>query len=269
MILFRWRCFRSLICLSAVIVPVLLQAQRGTSGYVAQLHAGQRDLDAHRYTSAISHFRNAISWNASGVEAHLGLGQVYLNLGKEQKAVEQFTLSLRLNPHASAAERGIHLVRTPGQEQLAFQELELEAGRNPDNADLLTTYAEELLERSRLEEAKALANRALKLDPNQSHAYGVLGQIAILESDFKTARKLLQLAVAGDGSDDDALTALGDLEFLDEKSMEAAALYRRVVKLNPDDPEIHEKLAKALSSSGDKSGANKETLIAEKLRKGN
>ena len=239
--------------------------QRGTAGYTAQVNAGQRALAAKKFREATEHFQYALRFNEGGVDAHNGLGEVYLRLGKKQRALEQFAEVLRISPHSSEAERGIHEARTEGQEEHAFELLEASAGREEKNADLQTTFAEELIERGGYEEAKVRAQRALGLDPHQWHAYCALGRIAAHDGDVNTAMKDLQIAIAHDYTDDDALETLGNLEMKAHHFEQAARWFRRLTQILPDDAEAHQLLALALEGTGDKSGAAKERATASAI----
>jgi Tfp pilus assembly protein PilF len=245
-------CFFAVFCCSAA-------GQRGSAGYVPQINAGDRALAAHKYASAAYAYRYALEWNPDGVEAHVGLGNVYLKTGKKDRARDQFAEALRIKPHSSEAERGIHDARTPGQEEAAFQVLEKEAQSEPNNADVQTTYAEELIERDRLLEGKERATAALKLNSHMWHAYCALGRIAAKEGDDKTATDDLEIAVSHDDEDDDAIAALGELAMKNKQYVYAALWYRKLVKILPDERDGYQKLIGALD-------AGNQTAEADRVR---
>lgn len=169
---------------------------------------------------------------------------------------------LKISPHSADAERGIHEARTDSEEQEAFQELEQLIPREPKNADLHTTYAEELLERNRNDEAKDQATYSLKLDKQQWHAYGVLGQVAMSTGDSKTARANLEMAIRHDPTDDDSLVALADIEIHEKNLTAAVKLLRQLVKVAPEESMGHTKLADALDLSGNADEAKRERATA-------
>ena len=241
--------------------------QRGSAGYVPQVNEGERALANHEYIAAASHFRYALEWDSRGVAAHVGLGNVYLKTGRKQRALEEFAAALKTFAHSADAERGIHEARTDGQEQDSFQQLEAEVVREPNNADIHTTYAEELLERDRVGSAKEQAILALKMDPHQWHAFGVLGEIALREGDFATAQADLDTAVNHDGRDDDSLLALGDLESRQKNYPAAVKAFRQLAKLVPEDSEAHRRLGDALEKTGAADEAQKERAIASEIER--
>jgi Tfp pilus assembly protein PilF len=246
-------------------VAACVVAQRGTAGYIPQLNLGDRALAAQRYTAAAAYYRTALQWNPNGVGAHVGLGNVYLKTSHLERAREEFAAALKVSPHSADAERGIHEARTDGEEQEAFQELELLVPREPKNADIHTTYAEELLERDRAVEAKAQADLALKLDPHQWHAFGVLGQVAKKDGDLTKARLNLEMAIKHDDTDDDSLFALGEIEVQQKNYGPALKLFRQLVKVAPEESAGHLKLAEVLSHLGDARGASQERAVGESI----
>jgi Flp pilus assembly protein TadD len=240
-------------------------SQRGSQGYVPQVDQGERALDAHQYSAAASHFRYALLWDSKGTSAHVGLGEVYLKTGRKEKALQEFAAALAITPHSSAAERGIHDARTEGEEQVAFQDLEGAVQRDPHNPDLVTTYAEELIERGRLDEAKTEAGAALSMDPRQWHAYCALGRIAALKGNDDVARKDLGVAISHDDNDDDAIEALGNLEMKSGNVTGAVMLFRKLIKAVPDQSEGYTLLADALDKAGDATGAENARRKAKEI----
>jgi tetratricopeptide (TPR) repeat protein len=241
--------------------------QRGSAGYVPQINAGDKALAAHNYTAAAEAYRSALEWKPDGVEGRIGLGNVYLKLGKKDRAIDQFASALRIKPHSPEAERGIHDAKTLGQEEAAFEALEALAKAEPDNADLQTTVAEELIERDRLLEAKPHADAALKLNSHMWHAYCALGRIAAKEGDDKTATDDYEIAVSHDDKDDDAVAALGELAINQKQYVYAALWFRKLVKILPDEREGYQKLIEALDAGNQKAEATKVRAGLKKLQK--
>src|SRR5579871_3460204 len=134
--------FAGSLLLAAMYGSVPCGAQRGSAGYIPQLNQGREALKEKKWYSAATHFREALSWDRTGVDAHVGLGNAYLGAGEVKRALEEFKSALRLNPHSATAEFGIHQARSASEEEAAFEALEAQVKREPDNADVQTTYAE-------------------------------------------------------------------------------------------------------------------------------
>jgi Tfp pilus assembly protein PilF len=239
--------------------------QRGSSGYIPQLYRGQEALKAKKWSSAASYFRTALEWNRNGVEAHLGLANVYLHRGQMKRAIEEYNVVFRLNPHSAEAERGVHQARSAGEEDAAFLALQEQVKAEPNNADALTTYAEELVERNRLEEGQKEAELALRLEPGLGHAYCALGRIAAREGKDDEAQKDLLIATRRDSTDDDAFSTLGDLAMKAKDYKQAVTYYRRVVQIVPDETEGYQKLIAALTAAGDTRGADRAKTLLDRL----
>ena len=240
-------------------------AQRGSAGYLPQLYAGQRALGSKQWSAAASHFRQALMWDQKGAEAHIGLANVYLKQGKPDKALEEFTIGLRLKPHSAEAERGIHAARSPESEEAAFKSLEQQVQAEPNNADARTTYAEELLERKRFDEAKREAETALRLNPKAGHAYCALGRVQAAQGQIEDAKKNLAIAIKYDNSDDDAFNTLGDMAFEAKDFKTALKYYGRVVAILPLETEGHRELRETYRALGDDKGVAREQRILDSL----
>lgn len=249
----------------AALISGQCEAQRGSASYVSQLNRGREALSQKRWRSAESHFRYALVWASRGVEAYSGLGYVYLHIGEKQRAIDEFNAALKIKPHFADAERGIHQARSEGEEESAFHSLEEQVKQEPNNADLHATFAEELLERDRVDDAQREADMALKIVPNMGHAYCALGRVALKRNNVAEAQRLLEIALKRDSSDDDALTALGDLAMTQKDFQLATKRYKRVVEVVPEQIEGHTKLMGALTALGDERGVAKEKITLARL----
>jgi len=263
--LLRVAALRVVVCALCAGLGTAVLAQRGSQGYVPQVIRGREALADHKWLSASDHFRTALQWDSRGVDAHFGLGEAYLHTGQPQRAQEEFAAALRLRPHFSAAERGLHEARSPAEQERALQAIAEDVKNAPGSAEAHCSYAEALLDSRQIEAALAAAKRAIELDPKQGHAYCVLGRIAAKGGKEDEARTLLDKAVRLDGTDDDAISLLGDLAMRRKDYVGAARLYRRVVHMVPDDSVGHRKLAEALAAAGDTRGATRERQWLSRL----
>ena len=258
--------FALLFCLAGSI-PVAARASGNHNAFAGIMGAGRASLNQKKWNVAASYFREAIRWEGRNADAHAGLGTAYLHLAEAERAQDEFKAALRLNQHNAEAERGIHQLRKPEEEENAFKALEEQVKSEPGNADLLATYAEELVERSRYEEAQQQAQAALKLKPKLGHAYCALGRVAVHNGKDEEARNYLAIAIKSDKHDDDAFGALGDLDMKAKNYPAAIANYRRSAAIVPDERQWHEKLRDAFTASGDTQSAQQQDAILETLKK--
>ena len=255
----------SLSCCLTLLMCASAHADR--NAFPRLMYNGRTALARENWTAAASSFRGALSYDPRSADAHAALGTAYLHLVLIERAQDEYTAALRLNIHCAEAERGLHLLRTTDQEAAAFKALEEQVKREPNNADLHTSYAEELTERDRFDEAQKEAETALRLKPHLGHAYCALARVAIHKGNDVEARKDFTIAIQADKRDDDAVAGLGDLAMKEKDYKAAVALYRRAVTIVPDERQWHEKLRDALAAAGDSEGAAQENAILAKLSK--
>jgi tetratricopeptide (TPR) repeat protein len=220
---------------------------RSASAYVV---FGTRDENHGRWESARDNFRRAIGEDRSNAKAFSGLGRAYQHLGAIDRAHEAFAEELRIDPHLSEAENGLHDTMNEAGHEKWFAELVGRAAQSPDDADIQATYAEELLERGRTEVAVKAAQTALRLNPKMSHATCVLGRVALAAGHDDEAKRDLLAATHADRTDDDAWAALGDLEMKEKDYTAAIEAFRKAVKAAPEHAEYEEKLATAFDAAG-------------------
>ncbi len=258
--------FALLMC-AAGSVPAISHASTVHSAYASIMRAGYTSLAHKNWPAAASYFREAIRWDRRSADAHAGLGTAYLHLAEAMRAQDEFNAALRCNRHNAEAERGLHLLRSADEEENAFKALEEQVKAEPDNADLLATYAEELVERSRYEEARQQAEAALKIKPKMGHAYCALGRVAVHDGKDEDARKYLAIAIKTDRHDDDAFGALGDLDMRAKDYAAAIADYQRATAIVPEERQWHEKLRDASAAMGNTQEATRQQNIIDELSK--
>ena len=231
------------------------------------MRQGHEAMARKDWRAAASAFRGAVSYDPGSADARAALGMAYLHLSETGRARDEFAAALRHNRHCADAERGIHLLRTPEEEEKAFKELEAQARREVENASLLASYAEELIERSRYEEAAQAARAALKIKPKLGHAYCALGRVATHNGDDAEAEKDFALAIRADNRDDDAFGGLGDLLMKRKDYKKAIENYERAARIVPEERVWHEKLRDVYTAAGDILSADREAKIIEALTK--
>jgi len=132
----------------------------------------------------------------------------------------------------------------------------------PDDfeAQRMTGYA--MLRLSRVAEAKACFEAALRMEPNDVRALSGLGNVYDRLGQHEAARDCFARAVAVDPKQapshfnlGNALRNLGQLE-------EAEAAYRRAIALAPDQPDSHKNLGLVLFAQGDVPGTVRQFEIA-------
>ena len=256
-------------CLVAVVasavLPARIHAAPAANGYVRQLNQGMRGLQEGKWISAAYHFRLALEWDGKGVDARIGLGNVYLKMGKVTPALEEFNAALRLRQHCAEAKQGMEQARADEYGERAVLALAKQVKNEPGNAEAHAAYAVALIERIQTEPARSEAEVALKLNVKLGHAYYVLARIALTEDRVEEASTLIEKAIRLDDTDSDALALLGDLAMKKGDPIRAISFYRRLVRILRDESEGHRKLMEALEAAGDSHGAAREKQVLERV----
>ena len=170
-------------------------------------------------------------------QAHADLGAVYLQQGRLDVALEEFSLASKIEPSYAAAYNGLGLVQAAlGQDALAELNFKKAVQLEPLNSEARNNYGSFLCARNRLDESigqfmAALKNplyatpaiaytnaavcslrkndsvqaegyllRALQLDPSASVAAYQLATIQFKRKDALAAKKTLQVALSSKAS---------------------------------------------------------------------
>lgn len=127
---------------------------------------------------------------------HFNQGSIYLRMGKSDKALEEFSLSLSLKPDYPQVYRARGMVyRKLNSDDKALAEFEKALSLNPDYQDVQTNIVLVYLEQSRLIEARKLLK---EIQNKYSESYLSLfaeGRLLCLENQFEEAEKVLQKAI--------------------------------------------------------------------------
>jgi len=99
----------------------------------------------NRFAEAVPKFQEALNRNPDFLEAHLHLGDAYLQLKKPELAIAEYNEVLRVNPMHSGTHYGLALAyHNLGQQERAIKELRAVIEMDPNNAparDLLDRLA--------------------------------------------------------------------------------------------------------------------------------
>lgn len=128
-------------------------------------------------------------------------------------------------------------------------------------------FAYTLYEIKQFEEAKREIEQSIKLKPEQVKGYYLLGLIAMEEGDEKRAADLFSRVLARKPDHAEAHAELGAL-YLDRKRYPEAKRYlEKAIALSPNQLKAHHHLAQLYGRLNEKEAAEKESAVAEKLRR--
>ncbi|RME33276.1 MAG: tetratricopeptide repeat protein [Gammaproteobacteria bacterium] len=193
------------------------------------------ELQAGRLAQARNNLRRLLRHPALKDQAHLYLGQIAEQEGREKEALDHYLAVAEGPHHFDATMRAALLLGRLEEYERAWKLTQgLEPGNGEQRQALVRLRAELLVEQGRLEEAMELYDQALEqeVQPDLLYARAMLaekmGRLDILERDL---RALLEL----DPDNAQALNALGyTLADRTDRYEEAYELISRALELEPD-----------------------------------
>lgn len=167
--------------------------------------------------------------------AHYNLGNLYLNKGEFQKAIEAFRRSIRIKPwdfksHKSLGKALLGVGKIPE----AIKEFETAVSLQPSSAEvrneLGVAYGMADLNRSAVRELKF----AISLDPNSAQAHNNLASVYANLGQFRKALPECERALKLDPGLVEANFNLGVIYYHLEQTDRAKAQFEKVLKIKPD-----------------------------------
>jgi tetratricopeptide (TPR) repeat protein len=234
--------------------------------------SGERYFEKGKYREAVIQYRNATEVDGAFAAAHYKLAESYLKLQDWQRAYQELTRTLELQPdnykaHLEAA----NLLIAAGQAdqvKTAQDHVDVLMDKQPNDPDTHVAQASILEKEKRFNEALAEMQKAVALAPSRGDAYynlallqNEMNQPELAEANFKKAIDLkasganprlalaafyqsrrrfseaeqqVQLVMAADPKDVDARSAMAKLYISEGKGAEAESFLRQVKQDFPD-----------------------------------
>jgi len=193
-------------------------------------------LYEHRTADALIAVNEALKIAPNDSRAWVWKGNVDLHRHDYKTAMESYTHAVQLdkeNPDALFGVAGAYYVT--GQTETAMSECKAGISRFPNDTRFYVSYAEMLLTSpdamKQHAQARDLLEKALKLSPQSSQAYYLLGQIALQDGELKEAEENLLHSLASDPDRSKTHFALSRVYRRMERSDQAAkefALYEKL-----------------------------------------
>ncbi len=173
--------------------------------------------EMQRYQESIDLLRSLLKGMAEGAAAdayvYLVLSSIQMQGGQLQEAEASIRKALQLNPNDSNLLIQLSFVQDrAGQYQASEQTLRRLIEREPDNATALNNLGYFLLERGeRLDEARALIERAVSIEPTNGSFLDSLGWAHYKLGRLEEARKYLEKAIRYERHNPTIYEHLGDV----------------------------------------------------------
>jgi Flp pilus assembly protein TadD len=210
-------------------------------------------LNERKGDAALVHLRQAAQADPNNPRLRLNLAEAYTRNGQDQEALREGREVVRLAPHDALSHRalGALLGRTHQPEE-ALKELQIAAQMDPQNAETQVLIGAELGSMfGRIDEAIAVLQEALRLDPNASQASKGLEQLQALKQ--RVADELVKERgrIQQDPADSQAHYLLAKAEARAGDLAGAIREFEKASTLRPDNGTVHSELAEVYSAQGD------------------
>ncbi len=200
-------------------------------------------------------FRNAVAKAPKDPEANTAWGELYLDAHQKADALELFSAALEGDQKWTPAILGAAqaLVDDDPPQAVAAAKKALEI--NPSYVDAHVFLASQSMDQDQKEEARESLQKALAINPSSLEAHAGLAAIAYVED--KTAEFDAEVAkvLAISPAFGEVYRVAGELTAHNYRFDEAAALLRRGLALEPQNPEMLSELGMHLLRTGDEPAA--------------
>jgi len=199
-----------------------------------RLVLAQSCLASKQFQCVLDVYHEILTLNAESAEADMLAGEALDEMNDHAGATQQFRAAVKANPKEPNVHFGLgYLLWTQGQYEEAAQEFQAELANVPNHVQAMAYLADANVRMNRLDAALPLIERTIRIDPGMEMAHLDLG-----------------ILYANAGHRDDSL-----------RELKVAA------KLNPNDVNVHWRLARLYQAMGRKDEATAEFQKTRSLTK--
>ena len=219
----------------AAAAPYLQQAaDRDSQNLQLLLTLAHSCLLSKQYKCVLDEFHRIVALNPESAEAHMLAGEALDEMKEPVDAIREFRAAVQANPKEPNVHFGLgYLLWTQGHSQEAANEFQAELNNIPEHALAMLYLADAEIQMSRLEDARPLLEKVVKIDSANFRGHLDLG-----------------IVYAEGGQREDALREL-----------------TQAVALKPDDVNAHYRLARLYRSMGKAAEAKTEFDKSKALNK--
>jgi tetratricopeptide (TPR) repeat protein len=191
-------------------------------------------LLSKQYPCVLDAFHRMVALNAESAEADMLVGEALDEMKDRIGATREFRAAVQANPKEPNVHFGLgYLLWEEGQTEEAAQQFQAELDNDPEHLQAMLYLADSEIQLNRMEDARLLLEKLVKLNPASSKGHVDLG-----------------IAYAATGRNQDAL-----------------AEFKRAIALKPDDVNAHWRLGRLYRSMGKTSEAKAEFDKSKSLNK--
>jgi tetratricopeptide (TPR) repeat protein len=218
----------------AAAAPYLKKAADHDSGNLPLLLTlAHSCLLSKQYQCVLDEFHRIIALNPDSAEAHMLAGEALDEMKETIGATREFRAAVQANPKEPNVHFGLgYLLWMQGQTQEAAQEFQAELDNFPEHALAMLYLADSDIKMNRLEDARPLLEKVVKINPANSMEHLDLGIVYTSAGQREDALRELKTVIALKPDDVSAHWRLGRLYQAMGKPAEAKAEYDKSKSLN-------------------------------------
>jgi Tfp pilus assembly protein PilF len=200
----------------------------------ARLTLARALIQRHDYAQAQTALEEILREAPRAAVVHAQMGVALTMTHEVKRAREAFSRALELDPLQLDAIEGLSVLDLKDQHQReAMSRLEGLLDRAPKNPGLLMIAARAYVSIGDSAHAEALLVRAVEADPGFLTAYSMLGRLYLTEHRLDEARAQFDKIVAGQERPVGALTMIGTIDQMRNRTADARQAFERALKLDP------------------------------------
>ena len=241
-----------------------VQVTRGN--YLAHNNLGFYYSGQGRMKEALEQYRLSLQINPTYEDALNNLGYALAGERKYAEAIPLYEAALRLRPNLAEVHNNLgNALSETGRIDEAIQQYLIALSENPEHADAHNNLGIALAMKGRLDEAIPHFQAAIRYQPDYASAHSNLGNALMAQHRVAAAIGEYQESLRLKPEDAQAHNNLGNALMEQGRLEEATGQYRDALRLNPEhNPEAHYNLALALARQGKRQEAISH--LAEALR---
>jgi protein O-mannosyl-transferase len=204
---------------------------------------------------AIQHYRESLSFNPNAADAHYYLADALAQQGSLNEALKHYRRAIDIRPNFWGAYYNWAIVlEQQGNLDEATKRYREALQINPSNASIHKNLAIALLKNRAGDHDEAIAHlrHSLKLDPQQSAVYFILGNVLAARGLLDEAAENFQAAVQLKPTFTAAYLNLGRVLAAQGQLDSAITSFRKALAIDPESAEVRSSLAQALEEKNQK-----------------
>ena len=220
-----------------------------------------------RTAEAMENYRLSLKINPAYEDALNNLGYALAGQNKYLDAIPLYEAALRIRPnHAEVHNNLGNALSETGKIDEAIQHYLIALAQKPDHADAHNNLGIALAMKGKLDEAIPHFQAAIRAKPGYASAHSNLGNALAVQHKLDDAIKEYKEALRLKPEDAQAHNNLGNALAEQGKIVEATEHYREALRLNTNNPEAHFNLALALLGQGKRDEATAHLTEAVRLK---